>query len=168
MKRIRGGCSVSALVISVLLVLTVSAEARSQQDSTATWDTGALRVHRSIFSARLVRGVNGEKVARLGMFAPKLSLFAEMSDSAGRHYSAYRSRQNTGTIAQLVGLGVLVLGAVAASKSQDATGPALVTGGLTLGAVGMVYAATGYNELSQAVWWYNRGLVAAGRAHDRD
>jgi hypothetical protein len=140
---------------------TLARPTLAQQDSACTWDRCALRVQHRLFGGpRLVRGINGVKVAGLGWFPPALPFLAQGSDSAAVHYSAFRARHTSGTVLLLVALGAFFAGSAIAADGDDGTGAAVIIGGFTVGLVGAAVTASGQNELSRAVWWYNRSLVA--------
>jgi hypothetical protein len=58
----------------------------------------------------------------------------------------------------LLGTGAIVVGAIIANDNDNAIGPGLFLGGLTLTIGGGVVALSAHNELSRAIWWYNRTL----------
>jgi hypothetical protein len=156
----------------LLGVLTASATlARptlAQEDSACTWDRCALRVqHRTFGGPRLVRGSDGVKVAGLGWFPPALPFLAQRSDSAAVHYDAFRARHTAGNVLVLVAMGAFIAGYAIARDGNDGAGAAVLIGGLTVGLVGVAVTASGQNELSRAVWWYNRSLVVAGLPPNR-
>jgi hypothetical protein len=148
--------SVVALVV-VLLTMS-SGRIAAQGDSTCTWDRCALRLHGTFFGVKLVRGANDEKVTRFGWSPPALPFLAERSDSAARHYASYRSKQRKSALMSLLGTGAIVVGAIIANDNDNAIGPGLFLGGLTLTIGGGVVALSAHNELSRAIWWYNRTL----------
>jgi hypothetical protein len=156
-----------ASVYLLLGVLTASAPlprtAFAQEDSTCTWDRCALRVqYRPFGTPRLVRGRDDVKVAGLGWFPRALPLLAQRSDSAAVHYNAFRARHTSGTLLFLVGLGALFAGSALVADGNEGAGAAVFIGGFAVGLVGVTITASAQDELSRAVWWYNRTLVAAG------
>ena len=150
----------TALPVLFLALVTVSAPERAtaQADSACTWDRCALREHRTFFGSRLVQGSDDEKVAGIGWFAPALPFLAERSDSAASYYAAFRGKQNRGTGMLLAGFGALVVGAFVAAENDNAVGPVLLISGFTLSFAGIFSVVSGQNDLSRAVWWYNRTL----------
>lgn len=149
----------------LVLALMVLARASMAQVKECTYDTCALRVQRAFLGPRMVRGVTGEKVAGFGMFAPRLSFFAERSDSAARYYELFRRSNNQGNA--LVLAGTIVFWAFAFSNGLDwnrqvttAQGVGMAVGaGLTL--AGAIRLLPSHNRLSKAIWWYNRTLAGS-------
>jgi hypothetical protein len=155
----RCGWPAHALLTAALLIFVTSTPVSAQQESQCTWDRCALRVQRNFFGARLVRGIDGEKVMGLGLFPRALPFLAERSDSAAVHYDAFRSRQSSGTVMALLAVAAFIAGGVAYEHGNEGTGTGIMLGSLTLGVVGGAVLASGQNHLSQAVWWYNRSFA---------
>jgi hypothetical protein len=151
------------LLRTIIVVAILSSPLVAQDDSTCTWDRCALRVHRNFFGARLVRGIDGEKVAGLGVFPGALPLLAERSDSAAIHYDAFRSKQTGGSAALFVGLAAFLVGNVVAYNDSESAGGAIAVGGLAVSLIGGAVVISGQNELQKAIWWYNRTFVPPGR-----
>jgi hypothetical protein len=82
-------------------------------------------------------------------------LFAERSDTAARYYAGFRRRHTTGVLLGLAGTIALTAGLFAFDSDRD-VGLALVIGGGLLGIGGGIQATRARDQLSQAVWWYNR------------
>ncbi len=146
------------LVLALTLGSTPYSVVGAQSRSTCTWDTCALRVHSAFLGGRLVRGVEDEKVAGVGWFAPTLALFEERSDTAATYYRSFRSKQNSGMALSLIALGAITAGVIAAGAGEEGLGVGLTLGGLAFGALGGIRMSSGQNDLHRAVWWYNRTL----------
>jgi hypothetical protein len=147
------------------LALIGFARASMAQGQGCTYDTCALRLHRGFMGPRIVRGVTGEKVAGFGLFAPRLSLFAERSDSAARYYELFRKSNNQGNALALVGTAIFL--AATFSRGTDWSQPVTTAQGVGL-AIGAGFTLAGairlhpsHNRLSKAIWWYNRTLAGS-------
>jgi hypothetical protein len=122
-----------------------------------SYDRCALRFRYRTWSASLVQGLDGRRVA-----APR-ELFAQAGDSARAHYERYlqlrRGNRWRGPL-----LLTAVVGGLAAGHSRDAT-----VRGVGIGLLGVGYAAGHLSlgsafqerdELQTAIWLYNRDLAA--------
>jgi len=153
---------ITVMVVLALVALTPRGMAQSDD---CTYDRCALRIHRGFWGPRLVRGMDEDKVAGLGMFAPRLALFAQRSDSAARYYELFRKSHNQGSALALAG--AIVFTAFTLSHGPDwnqqvttAQGVGMSVGaGLML--AGAIRLAPSHNRLSKAVWWYNRTLAGS-------
>lgn len=153
------------LLVLMLGLAAAARPGRGQADG-CTYDRCALRVHRGFWGPRLVRGLEGDKVAGLGLLAPRLTLFAERSDSAARYYELFRKSNNQGAALMLAGALVFVGVTVSAGPRWDqpvttAQGVGLAVG-LGLLVAGGIRILPAHNRLSKAVWWYNRTLAGSG------
>jgi hypothetical protein len=150
-----------SIIATVLLLGCVSPTSLTAQvPETCSYDACALRLRHTFFKTQLVQGNEARPVASLGLFAPRVSLFAERSDTAGRYYASFRRRATSGTLLGLAGLVLTTLGLVEYDSDHD-TGLVLVIGGGLLGIVGGIQVNRAREQLSQAVWWYNRTLTTA-------
>ena len=138
-------------VVSLLWVSPVSA-----QDSACTYDRCAIRLS----GGRLVQGMTAVRIARIGLYPPRIDLLANADDSTRFHYQAFRKYHTRSASLGLVGLALAAAGAaLVAGTNKDATqwtgvGLTAVGFGFSLGARSS--GRRGWNELSQAVWFYNR------------
>jgi hypothetical protein len=148
-----------AFTAALAVGATPASRAVAQQDTACTWDRCALRLQQGLLGPRLVRGLEGTKVVGVGLFPPRLPLFGQRSDSAGVHYLAFRSRQSGASTLLLVALGAMVAGNVIAADGHEDTGLGFVVAGFVLSLAGAGLGASAQNELSRAVWWYNRSLA---------
>jgi hypothetical protein len=147
-----------AIVLGLLCLRAPGSTAQTPQ--ACTYDACALRLRHTFFKVQLVQGMDQRPVGSLGWFAPALPLFAERSDTAARHYSSFRRRQTSGLILSLTGAVALTAG-LAAYDSNNDVGLILVIGGGLLGIGGGIQSIRAGEQLSQAVWWYNRTLAAS-------
>lgn len=113
------GCRSPTLPAGLLIGSLSSTPLPAQTDSACTWDTCALRLHRSLFGWRIVRGLEGEKVAGLGWFVGDLPLLAERSDTAATLFRSYRGKQNSGTVISLISMVVTAVGVIVWSTTDD-------------------------------------------------
>jgi hypothetical protein len=150
-----------------LLVLACAVRPVQGQGAACTYDTCALRLQHRFFSGvSLVQGKDGSRVARLGLFAPRVGVLAAASDSAKAHYLAFRSHQNRGAALTLVGLSTAIaVGALAYDESHYRDNKGLVWGligvGLTFSIWGGANVVKANDQLQRSIWFYNRDL--AGR-----
>lgn len=126
-----------------------------------TYGSCALRVRRSLIGHRIVRGVQEDKVASIILFAPRLEMWRERSDSANTHYAAFRTKHNIGAAFSLAGVAAFAAGTIIAlSDRGNETVPLVaIVSGLTFTVAGFVYLLQARDRLSQAIWWYNGTLV---------
>lgn len=148
-----------AVRVAVLLFCVPSATATAQSPEDCSYTACALRLRYSLFSIRLVRGQDQQRVASLGLFPSSVPLFAERSDTAARYYASFRRRHTSGVLLSLAGTIAMTAGFLAYDSNHD-LGVALVIGGGLLGIGGGIEATRAREQLSQAVWWYNRTLAA--------
>ena len=150
-----------ALLVLAALAVPFVAPA---QEAGCTYERCALRLQHRFFSGtRIVEGASASRhIATVGMFVGRIPIFESASDSARRHYTAFRSSQNRGSV-----LGVIAAIALGASVgvASSPNGAEHKTAIWTLFGVGVVFAIpAGVNmtkaqdELQQAIWHYNRGL----------
>jgi hypothetical protein len=146
--------------VAVLLLCLPLATATAQRPEDCDYAACALRLRYSLFSIRLVQGQDQQRVASLGLFPPTVALFAERSDTAAQHYASFRRRHTSGALLTLAGT-IAATAGLLAYDSDDDLGVTLVIGGGFLGIGGAIQATRAREQLSQAVWWYNRTLAAA-------
>ena len=149
------GVSRGAVVIAALAGLCI--RPCQGQASDCTYDLCALRLH----SGSVVQGLEGKRIAKLGMFSSRIAVFEQAPDSVRGHYNSFRSAKRTGTLLEVVALAAMTTGLVLIAdqgKSNDASQVFFFAGlGFSIGG-GFAFRGAA-NHLSQAVWWYNRGLV---------
>jgi hypothetical protein len=147
-----------------LLLLGLAAGSAGGQAPACTFDSCALRLRHTFFGGvTLVQGHEARRVGRLGLFAPRVEALAAASDSAQRHYQAFRSHRNTGGALLLVG--AVAAGAAAGlaydrshyEKNKTAFW-SLFGVGLTFSIWGGVHVTKSNDHLQQSIWFYNRDL----------
>jgi hypothetical protein len=126
------------------------------QDSASNYDARALRIESGFWSDRLVRGTRAEKIKGLGMFPDRLELFEQSSDSARRYYDAFRVRKNRSSWLFVGAFGLL--GASFLAGLDETPGAILLISSLGVALGSGVASQRAKNDLSRAVWWYNREL----------
>ena len=128
-------------------------------DSSA-YDARALRIETQMGEYRIVRGLEGAVVGKIGLFTrPDVAALVAPSENAMREGREFNRNHGPGMLAGITGAAILTF-SLAASR---AAGP---NWGLTTGTVGgamlMLYGATrldkAYSALSKSIWWYNRDL----------
>jgi len=126
-----------------------------------TYETCALRVRRSLIGHRIVRGMQEDRVASIILFAPRLEMWRERSDSASAHYAAFRTKHNVGAAFSLTGVAAFAAGTIIAlaDRGNETVPVVAIVGGLTFTMAGFVYLLQARNRLSQAIWWYNGTLL---------
>ena len=144
----------------IAMILLLGAHRGHAQAPDCTYDRCALRLHAGLFRGQLVQGRNAERVAGLGLFPPHIGLLAQASDSAQGHYRSFRSAQTTGASLGLVGAVAMTIGLlIVADQGRSAeAGSVLFFSGAALTFGGGLVLRGATNHLSQAVWWYNRGI----------
>jgi hypothetical protein len=146
--------------LAFLLLCVYPPTSAAQTPEGCTYDSCALRLRYGLFRTHLVQGRAEQQLASLGLFPPAVPLFAERSDTAARYYASFRRRHTSGAILGLAGAIAVTAGLLAYDSDND-LGVTLVIGGGLLGIGGGIQATRGRDQLSQAVWWYNRTLPAA-------
>jgi hypothetical protein len=145
------------LALSVMFVTAASAAA---QDSACTYDRCALRLQSRASGVRIVQGAQGTNLGRIGLYPPRINLLATADDSTRLHYEAFREYHSRSATFGLVSLVFTVGGAVLVYASDDETadwtgfGLSVVGLGFSIGASSS--SRRGRDELSQAIWFYNR------------
>jgi len=129
----------------------------AQTPEPCTYNTCALRLRHGLFSVQLVQGRDQRPVSSVGWFPPALPLFAERSDTAAQYYASFRRRHASGTVLSLAGAVALAAGLIAYDSDND-LGLGLFIGSALLGIGGAVQTVRAREQLSRAVWWYNRTL----------
>ena len=141
-------------------VMALNLTPASAQAPDCTYDRCALQLRGGFWGVRVLHGRNQEPIARVGLFSSRISVFATASDSVQWHYRFFRSRKAAGTALQFLGLAATTVGLVIIADQQEssAAGSIFVFGGLGLSVGGSISLQGASNHLSQAIWWYNRGL----------
>ncbi len=152
------------VITSVSLIACVFGAQLSAQTQSCSYERCALRLQYRASGVRLVQGRDATQVARIGLFAPRVSLFANADDSTRFHYDAFREYHNRGATFGLVSLALLLGGAAAYySTDQDSRrwpGVTLFVIGFAVSFAAGVNTRRGQDELSRTIWFYNRTLTA--------
>ncbi len=154
-KRVRRQCLYPLLL--AMLFIPSAAPLEAQATAGCTYDQCALKLKRGFLSRKLIAGTQEEHVANVYFLAPYLERFAERSDSAAYYYARFRSKQNSSTWFALGSLAAFAAALIVNDSNEPVAGTLLVlgVGGLT---VSLVRSLPAPNDLSRAIWWYNRDL----------
>jgi hypothetical protein len=151
-----------ALLVFVLQALAgVTRPAQAQIDPACTYDRCALRVAYSPAGAALVRGRDQIVLNGLGFWARDMTLAFEGNRLSQDLANSYTERHNLGTVLTGVGAVSFFIGLLVddGSISLDlGTGSLLSLGGIAAIAVGSRISLSAEDQLSRAVWEYNRTL----------
>jgi hypothetical protein len=129
-------------------------------DSSGSYDTKALRIETQMGEYRIVRGLEGPVVGKIGLFSrPDVAALVAPSENAMREGREFNRNHGPGMLAGITGAAIFAFSLAA----SNAAGP---NWGLTTGTVGgamlMLYGAIrldkAYSALSKSIWWYNRDL----------
>jgi hypothetical protein len=143
-----------ATVVLAMVPTTLSAQR-------SNYDAGALRLDSRFGDVRIVRGVDGPVVAKIGFFGGSdVARVVEQSPNAVTEAREFQKNYRPGTV--VLALGLATLGAtVGVSQIHDVDRG--VTAGLSIATVGLIaYGGhrleRAYNALARSIWWYNRDL----------
>lgn len=157
--------SFSRHTLLTLCLLALGAGARpasAQYGPDCTYDVCALRVAYNAAGAALVRGRDQVVINGLGFWANDMSRAFDGNRLSQDLAASYRRRHNTGTVLTGAGAVSLFIGLLAddGNISLDLDTPSLLSlGGLTLIAVGSRVSMSAEDQLSRAIWEYNRMLA---------
>ena len=130
------------------------------QDSACTYERCALRLQYRGSGIRVVQGLDGTRIARLGFYPPHIDLLAAGDDSTRLHYDAFRKYNTRSAKLGIITIILSVTGGTLIGVShKDAvrwTGVGLATVGLGFSFGATASGRRGQDELSQALWFYNR------------
>lgn len=150
-----------SLSLLVLLLLAAPPLRAQAPDTTAcTYNTCALRVEPSFWGAGIVRGVEGERVARIGFLGtrPRLSQVVAGSEPAVEQARIYERQVPRGTLLLLAGTALLLVPDLTESRLSDEAQIVSTFGGVGLTLWGSATLADAQRALSRALWWYNGQL----------
>lgn len=140
-------------------VLITEAPPMSAQDH--SYDQNALRLDSNFGDVRIIRGIDGTVVGKIGVFRGiDVTQVVAASPNAVTEAREFQRNYRPGTIA--FGLGLLSLGAsVGVAHINDMNRG--ITTGLTIASIGLITYGGGklqkaYNALHKSLWWYNRDL----------
>ncbi len=148
------------LLISCLLGL-LAQPARAQVGPSCTYDACALRIYYNAAGAALVRGRDQIVINGLGFWARDMRRAFEGNRLAQDLADSYRERHNLGTILTGVGALSFFIGLLGSDGdiSLDLDTPSLLAlGGLASIAIGSRVSLSAEDDLSRAIWEYNRML----------
>ena len=126
-----------------------------------SYEVSALRLEGHQGDLRIVRGVEGTVVARIGGFhTPDLSKVVSPSEKAMDEAKNFSHDYGPGSWITAAGFAALGAG-IGASRIDGLN--TTIPAGLTIGGTALiVYGAnrlqSAYNALSRSLWWYNRDL----------
>ena len=149
------------LSISVLSLGVGAQPALAQVGQSCTYDACALRVAYNAAGAALVRGRDQIVINGLGFWARDMTRAFDGNRLAQDLADSYRERHNLGTILTGAGALSLFIGLLASEGNISldlGTGSLLSLGGLAAIAVGSRVSLTAEDDLSRAIWEYNRTL----------
>jgi hypothetical protein len=131
------------------------------QDSTHSYDARALRFESSWGNVRLIRGADGPVIATGGWFRDfELEKLLASSPSAVTQARVYQTNNFRGSLVGGIGAATTVIGIlVTANRSNNASSPVLIIGGVGAMVWGAQHLSRSYSALSRALWWYNRDLT---------
>ena len=148
------------LAVWYMCLMTFPTVALAQADAAHSYDTNALRVESRFGDFRIVRGVDGVVVGRLGTFSRlDLTKVVAPSENALTEAREFNRNYGPGTLASAIGAIALRVSLAVASNNDASWGliSAEVAGsGLLL--YGGIRLNRAFNALSRSIWWYNRDL----------
>ena len=162
MRRLHRRISEMAFVLASSMSVEASAQAPMTVAAPVgcTYATCAIRIERSLFGERLVRGAVGERVSTLGLFGGGVDLLLD-ADSAKLHAQSYV--WNVKRSALLGGAGAVALGVASSTRAfqsgrvTNGEVVAVVAGAVAL-AISVPFQLRARRELARAIWWYNGAL----------
>jgi len=142
-------------------VFVLTAEVIPTAAEGQSYEQNALRLETNFGDVRIVRGVEGTVVGRIGVFrGVDVTQVVAASPNAVAEAREFQRNYRPGTV--VLGLGLISLGAsVGAAQIQNVSSG--ITTGLTIATVGLIMYGGGklqkaYNALHKSLWWYNRDL----------
>ena len=162
-------------VILAILTFSVSLSAQSSSGSTSKknreavelYENYALKPYSDFWSGGYTRNADGRKFP-IGQYSPDNELlFLLLSSPSAKPYAEkYSSERTTGDLLSFGGLGLAFSGVIFATLMPEYTitnmaiSLGLVLGGMTLTIIGNHMTTSAFDNLSKAVWRYNRDLIA--------
>jgi hypothetical protein len=146
--------SVKVVFFGVGILLAMAKPALAQA-APCTYERCALRIKKSAFKSRIVAGIDGRVVAKLGDFGTDLEHRVDLPDSAFSHVQRYNSQAKLSAWLGLAGTVVLVTPLLV---TIDDPGPGWLAApviGLGLSIASATIRTRAGDHLSQAIWWYN-------------
>jgi hypothetical protein len=132
-----------------------------------SYDACALRVRYRLLGGQIVQGREENRVVSLGWLAPSAPLFGDRSDTAAWHYASFRRKEHVGAALGFAGL-VASVAALLVGDSNEDLAAGLGIGGTVLVIGGGIQLGRANEQLSRAVWWYNRTLESSDVGAEAD
>jgi hypothetical protein len=149
------------LLIPFLTGLVAMTEPISLSAQERSYDRDALRLDSRFGDIRILRGVTGTVVGKIGVFrGADLSAVVRPSANAVAEAHTFQRNYRPGNL--VLGLGLMTFGAALGVSRISDVNPGISTG-LFVASVGLIsYGGlklqSAYNALHRALWWYNRDL----------
>lgn len=150
----------TAIVVAAFGLL--SAAHASAQSQTCSYAECALRVKSAGFTTppAVVMGAQDSVLVTLQWFGPRVAPIFQPSDSAYYHALRYDSFSRRATVLNIAGPLAFIVGSFFTDWKQKPVASSLMMGGaLAITVYGGHMTNVSNDELSRAVWWYNRELV---------
>jgi hypothetical protein len=151
----------AAMLVAFVAPGTASAQGPARAPSGCTYETCALRIEQSYFSApKLLRGRAGEQVGSLGMFGGDVDTLLAGPDSAAAYARRYVTNTRRASTLGLIGTAAAIAALVSSDGYRDHDNTtvvlALTGAGFAIASVPFTVRAT--RSLSRAIWYYNSVL----------
>ena len=129
-------------------------------DSTRKYDSRALRFETNWGNVMLIRGPDGPVLGTAGWFRDfDLEKLLASSPAAAADVRAFRTDNFRGSLVGGIGAATTLVGViVTANRSNNASSPVLIIGGIGAMVWGAEHLSMSYSALSRALWWYNRDV----------
>jgi hypothetical protein len=150
----------SNLLAAWLCLLLCSSVALGQSDTTGSYDANALRVESHWGDLRIVRGVDGPVVGKIGAFSSvDLAKLVAPSENAVKEAREFNRNHGPGALASAVGA-IMIGVSIAFADNNDPSWGLISTEVVGAGLViyGGIRLNRAFNALSKSLWWYNRDL----------
>jgi hypothetical protein len=150
---------------AVVFALALAAFAPAAQAQNCSYAECALRVRSAGFTspAAIVQGQQDTALITLQWFGPRVAPVFQQSDSAYYHALRYDSYSRRATVLNIAGPLAFIIGSFFTDWGEKPVRSSLMMGtalGITI--YGGHLTNVSNDELSRAVWWYNRALVEGG------
>jgi hypothetical protein len=161
MIRVPKRIAVLALLLTAAAHVTAT-PASAQVAQPCPYAECALRVRSAGFTtpAAVVRGAQDSVLITLQWFGPRVAPVFQPSDSAYYHALRYDSYSRRATVLNIAGPLAFIVGSLFTDWKQKPVASSLMMGSaLAITVYGGHLTNVSNDELSRAVWWYNRELV---------
>jgi len=130
-------------------------------DSAHSYDARALRFESSWGNVHIIRGATGPEIGTTGWFREfDIEKLLASSPQAVTEARVYQTNNFRGSLIGGIGAATTVAGLfVTANRSNNASSPIMIIGGVGAMVWGMQHLNKSYAALSRALWWYNRDLT---------